>query len=130
MKRILDCLVSYFGLDENERPTYRRYYCYHIVAGPGPTAGAGVATITTLGIHDETERCTSCPKFHTVKAGGPAAALAEAVRYLDKYHEPDHLRRVQSDIRGLPGDPSPDAVPSSEIHFATSRERAIPAHRG
>jgi hypothetical protein len=24
MARILDCVVSYFGLDENERPGYRR----------------------------------------------------------------------------------------------------------
>ena len=34
MTEMLDCLVSYIGLDENERPTYQRYFCYHIVAAP------------------------------------------------------------------------------------------------
>ena len=72
--QILDCLVSYFGLDEAERPTYQRYFHYHIIAGPGPTAGSGVASITTLAIYDKVERCTSCPNFHVVGSGGPAAA--------------------------------------------------------
>jgi hypothetical protein len=114
MKHVLDCLVSYFGLDEEERPTYRRYFCYHIVAGPGPTAGAGVAVVTALAVHDESQRCDSCRNFHTAEAGGPAAALAEAVRYLDGFHERDHLRKVQSDIRGLPGDQATGAAPSRE----------------
>jgi hypothetical protein len=105
----LDCLVSYFGLDENERPSYRRYFCYHIVAGPGPTADAGVASITTLAIHDENERCTYCQNFHTVERGGPPAAIAKAIRYLDAYHGNDRLRRVQSESRGLSGDSSADA---------------------
>jgi hypothetical protein len=117
MKRMLDCLVNYFGLDEDERPTYRRYFSYHVVAGPGPTAGSGVAFITTLAVHDEAERCTYCPRVHTVKAGGPAAALAEAVRYLDAHHERDHLRRVQSDIRGLESDPSAGAVAPPEMSW-------------
>ena len=56
MNRILDCLVSYFGLDEKERPTYRRYFQYHIVAGPGAAAGSGVASITTLAIFDDAQR--------------------------------------------------------------------------
>jgi hypothetical protein len=110
MTRILDCLVSYFGLDEDERAGVRRYFCYHIVAGPGPTTGEGVASITTVALHDETQRCTYCQTFHTALAGGPAAAMAAAVRYLDAYHEHDHLRKVQSDIRGLQGDLSTDAV--------------------
>src|SRR5947209_4329887 len=98
MAEPLDCLVNYFGLDENERPDYRRYFCYHILAGPGPKLGAGVASVTTLALHDETERCTYCQNFHTVEAGGPAAAIAAAIRYLDAYHERDHLRKVQSGI--------------------------------
>jgi hypothetical protein len=98
---MLDCLVSYFGLNENERPGYRRYFCYHILAGPGPTTGSGVATITTLAIHHEAERCTSCQNFHMVGTGDPLAAIAAAIRYLDSYHECDHLRKVQSDFRGL-----------------------------
>src|SRR5580693_3300613 len=112
MTRMLDCLVSYFGLDEEERAEVRRYFCYHIVAGPGPTTGAGVASITTLALHDETQRCTYCQTFHAVEAGGPAAALAAAVHYLDAYHEQGHLRKVQSDIRGLQGDLTTDAVPA------------------
>jgi hypothetical protein len=106
MTRMLDCLVSYFGLDENERPTYRRYFCYHIVAGPGPVPGSGVASITTLAIHDDTQRCNSCPNFHVVETGGPAVALTKAVRYLDAYHGEDRLRKAQSEIRSLGGDPS------------------------
>ena len=99
MTRMLDCLVSYFGLDEEERPTYRRYFSYHIVAGPGPTPGSGVASITTLAIHNDAERCNSCPNFHVVETGGPRAALTKAVRYLDAYHGEDHLRKAQSEIR-------------------------------
>jgi hypothetical protein len=104
MTRLLDCLVSYFGLDEDDQPGFQRYFCYHIFAGPGPKAGAGVASVTTLAIHDEARRCTSCQTFHTVQEGGSAAALAAALRYLDAYHEQDHLRRVQSDVRGLSGE--------------------------
>jgi len=111
MTRILDCMVNYFGLDEDKRPGFRRYFCYHIVAGPGPTAGAGVALITTLAIHDESERCTFCQNLHAVDTGGPAAALAKAMRYLEIYHGTDRLRRVQSDIRSLGGDPPVEAIP-------------------
>jgi hypothetical protein len=101
MTRMLDCLVSYFGLDEYGQPGFRRHFCYHVLASPGPTAGAGVAVITTVAIHEETQRCLSCQNFHAVAAGGPAAALAAAVRYLDAYHEGDHLRKVQTDVRDL-----------------------------
>ena len=104
MRRILDCLVNYFGLDEDERPTYQRYFCYHVLAGPGPTGGSGVATITVLAIYKEDERCTYCQNLHTVNTGGPEAAMAKAIRYLDSYHENGHLRRVQSEIRGLDQD--------------------------
>src|SRR5690349_13115265 len=108
MTRILDCLVSYFGLDENERPEYRRYFSYHIVAGPGATPGSGVATINTLAVHDPLERCTNCQTFHVVETGGPSEALAAALRYLDSYHDEDHVRRVQSEGR----DHSPSVVAS------------------
>jgi hypothetical protein len=125
MKRLLDCLVSYFGLDEGERPTYRRYFCYHIVAGPGPTAGSGIASITTLAIYNEAERCTSCQNFHVVDTGGPAAALASAIGYLDAYHGKDHVRRTQSEVRSL-GDPP--AAPSASLALATA-ESAMSAVR-
>jgi hypothetical protein len=101
MTQMLDCLVNYFGLDENERPGYGRYFSYHVVAGPGPRAAGGVASITTLALQDEGERCTSCQHFHAVEAGGPEAAIAAALRYLDAYHQQDHLLKVQSAIRGL-----------------------------
>jgi hypothetical protein len=112
MTRLLDCLVSYFGLDEDERVEARRYFCYQIVAGPGPTKGSGVASITTLALHDQTLRCGYCQHFHRVATGGPEAALAAAVRYLDVYHGLDHVRKVQSDIRGMPADLRADPVPS------------------
>jgi hypothetical protein len=113
MARMLDCLVSYFALDEQERPTYRRYFCYHLVAGPGPAAGTGMAVITTLAIFNETERCSSCQHFHVADTGGPAAALAKAARYLDAYHEKDHLRQVLSEVRGQGDEPPAESVVSA-----------------
>jgi hypothetical protein len=101
MTRLLDCLVSYFGLDEAERPGYERYFSYHVLAGPGPTQGAGVATITTVAVSPESERCRSCQHWHTVETGGPAAAMQAALHYLDAFHAEDHVLRTQSDIRGL-----------------------------
>jgi pyruvate-formate lyase-activating enzyme len=127
---MLDCLVSYFGLDEDERAGARRYFCYHIVAGPGPTTGAGVASISTLALHDETKRCTYCQNFHTVEAGGPAAAMAAAVHYLDAYHEQDHVRKVQSDIRGLQGDLSTDTVQSPGTRFRVSGGQGVSIRKG
>jgi hypothetical protein len=99
MYRILDCLVSYFGLDERERPGYERYFCYHVVAGPGPSDGAGVAVVKLLAAHDPAERCDYCRHFHTTEHGGPEAAIAAAVHYLDAYHEADHVRKVQTALR-------------------------------
>jgi hypothetical protein len=111
MTRMLDCLVSYFSLNTDEAQVPRRYYCYHIIAGPGPTAESGVASIITLAIHDEAERCTSCQSFHVARAGGPAAALAKAIHYLDAYHRGDRVRKVQSEIRGLEVARPLEAVP-------------------
>ena len=119
MAPMLDCLVNYFGLDENKRPEFRRHFCYHILAGPGPTADSGVASITTLAVYDETQRCTYCEHVHMAETGGPAAAIAAAIRYLDSYHEPDRLRRVQSDIRGLDNDRLAAAVSTNALPPAT-----------
>lgn len=126
MNRLLDRLVSYFALDDRERPTYERYFCYHVIAGPGPLAGAGVATVTMLAVHDNGERCTSCQNFHTVKAGGPAAAMAAAVRYLDAYHEADHLQKVQSDTRALGPDPTSGAAPALQTTSRAPRAWHLP----
>jgi hypothetical protein len=112
MTRMLDCLVNYFGLDEFDRPGYRRYFCYHIVAGPGPTPGAGVAWITTLAIYDSIQGGTYCNPLYAVDTGGPEAALAKAIACLDANHGRDRLRRVQSEVRGLGGDPPAEAAPA------------------
>jgi hypothetical protein len=85
-----------------------------------------VASITTLAVHDGNERCTYCRNFHTVEAGGPAAALATAIRYLDAYHQQDHVRKVQSDIRGLPGDQATDAARFPETRFRPILDGDIP----
>jgi hypothetical protein len=126
--RMLDCMVSYFGLDENERPGYRRYFCYHILAGPGPTAGSGVAVITTVALHNESERCTYCQHVHPAEVGGPAAALAAAVRYLDAFHSLDHMAKVQSEVRGLPGDHATGAVSFPGTGFAVLQR--LPTRKG
>ena len=110
MKRILDCMVTYFGLDEDGRPTSRRYFCYHVVAGPGPTAGAAVASIVTLAVYDEARRHRFYQNLHTVESGGAPAAIGKAIRYLDAHHGDDCVRRVQSEIRGLGGDPPADVA--------------------
>ena len=94
MARIRDCLVGYFGLDEQQEPNLGRYYCYHVFGGQGPTAESGVASITTLAVYDQSERCTYCQAFHAVETGGPAAALAKAVRYLDAVHRGKRVRKV------------------------------------
>jgi hypothetical protein len=125
MTHLLDCMVSYFGLDDTERPNYRRYVCYHIFAGPGPTVGTGVAAITTLAVHNEDPQWTSCQQLHSVKAGGAAAALAAAVRYLDAYHQTDHLQKVQSDIRGFDAGPSAKAPPMPETPFRKARRVGV-----
>jgi hypothetical protein len=99
MEQVLDCLVSYFGLDEYEEPDLRRYFCYHILGGPGPTEESGVAALTTLAVSDESERCTYCQPFHVVETGGPEAAIAKAIRYLDDVYRGKHLRKIQTAVR-------------------------------
>lgn len=99
MAEIMDCLVNYFSTDQTEDGLPRRYYSYHLVAGPGPDPESGVATITTLAVHSPDERCTYCENFHVARTGGPEAAIGRAARYLDALHEQDRLRKVQTEIR-------------------------------
>jgi len=99
MSEIMDCLVNYFSLNAGEDGVPRRYFSYHIVAGPGPTPDSGVPSIATLGVFNPSERCDYCAMFHAVQQGGPAAAIVKAIRYLDAYHEEDRLRKVQTTIR-------------------------------
>lgn len=102
MAEILDCFVNHFSEDANEEGMPRRYLSYHVVAGLGPNPEGGVASITPLAAYDENAVCNTCERVFAVKAGGPAAALEEALVYMDAYHEGDHLRKVQSEVRSSP----------------------------
>jgi hypothetical protein len=102
MAEILDCLVNYFSEDTNDEGLPHRYLSYHIVAGPGPSPESGVASITPLAAYDENEICETCERVIAVKAGGPAAAIAEALVYMDAYHEGSDLHKVQSEVRRVP----------------------------
>ena len=99
MAEIMDTLVNYFSSDTGEDGVPRRYFSYHVVAGPGPTPASGVASIATLAVFDPAERCNYCAVFHAVREGGPAAAIAKAVEYLDAFHEEDRLFKVQTGVR-------------------------------
>ena len=107
MSEILDCFVNYFSEDANAEGLPRRYLSYHVVAGPGPSPEGGVASITPLAAYYENEVCDTCERVFAVKAGGPAAAIAEALVYLDAYHEGDDLRKVQSEVRRFPAQTDP-----------------------
>jgi hypothetical protein len=99
---MLDCLVSYFSEDTNAEGMPRRYLSYLVVAGPGPGPESGVASITPLAAYAEIEICQTCERVLAVQAGGPAAALDEALVYIDAYHEGNDLRKVQSEVRRTP----------------------------
>jgi hypothetical protein len=101
MADMLECFVNFFSEDTNDEGMPRRYLAYHIIAGPGPTPDAGIASITPLAAYYEVEICAACERVFAVKAGGPAAALAEALLYMGSYHEADGLRKVQSEIHKL-----------------------------
>jgi hypothetical protein len=96
---MLDCLVNYFSEESSSEGLPRRYLSYQVVAGPGPTPDGGVAGITPLTSYDENEICSRCERVIAVKAGGPAAALKEALIYIDAYHEGGRLLKVQSEVR-------------------------------
>jgi hypothetical protein len=128
MAPILDCLVSYFGLDEEQKPELRRYFCYHIIGGPGPEEESGVATLTTLAVYDESERCTYCRTFHAVETGGPVAAIAKVIRYLDDIHRGMHVRKIESEIRSLGEMRMPLSYGSHFTHLARNQPSAVADH--
>ena len=107
MAEMLDCLVTYFSEDTNAEGMPHRYLSYHLVAGPGPNPEGGVASITPLAAYDENVICETCERVFAVKTGGPAAAMEEALVYVDAYHEGDRLRKVQSEIRRFPARADP-----------------------
>jgi hypothetical protein len=101
MAELLDCMVNYFSINDSGESPPRFYYCYLVVAGPGPTGEAGVATSTTLAVHSGDRPCESCQKTFFAHQGGPKAALAQALHYLDAFHEGQYLRKVVSQGRRL-----------------------------
>jgi hypothetical protein len=107
MAEMLDCLVTYFSEDTNAEGMPHRYLSYHLVAGPGPNPEGGVASITPLAAYDENVICETCERVFAVKTGGPAAAMEEALVYVDAYHEGDRLRKVQSELRRFPARADP-----------------------
>jgi len=108
---LVDCLTSYFGFGDDGE--LNRYFCYHVIGGPGPTLGSGVASVVPVAVYDKGERCVGCRDFHVAPTGGPAAAVEKALRYLDAYHEEDRLRKVQTALRGLSSDKGMAAAPTT-----------------
>jgi hypothetical protein len=99
MAELLDCMVNYFGFNDTGARVPRRYYCYLVVAGPGPAEESGVATVTTLAVHAGDRPCDYCQSFFFAHQGGPEAALSRALLYLDRYHEGLRLRKAASQVR-------------------------------
>jgi hypothetical protein len=99
--KVLEQFVNYLSAEGNDEGMPRRYFFYRILGSPGLTDGAGVATITTLAVYSDRERCIGCQIVHAVPTGGPAAAVAKAIRYLDAYHRGDNLRKVANEICGV-----------------------------
>ena len=66
--------------------------------------------LTTLSVHDENKRRDYCERLHTVETGGPEAAVAAAVRDPYAWHENEHMRKVQRDLRGFGDAPSAEAA--------------------
>jgi len=120
---IVDCLANYFGF--NDDGELNRHFCYHVIGGPGPTPGGGVASVVLLSVYDEAERCLGCRAVHVAPTGGPAAAVEMALSYLDAYHGQDRLLKVRTGLRDLSGgdeaarSPAPGAEPARGPRFLT-----------
>jgi rhodanese-related sulfurtransferase len=100
MSQLLDCMVTYFSTGEDDKGLPPRYFCYHILAGPGMTPDGGVASIIALSSHDHRQDASEAGQdFHAVRVGGPEYALHRALAYLDAFHAEDCLNRATSDIR-------------------------------
>jgi hypothetical protein len=103
MPEMIDCMVNYFSLNGDGEGVPRRYYSYRVTAGTGPTDEAGVATISTLAVHEGDRPCGYCQNWFFAPRGGPEAALDRALRYLDSFHEGHRLRKAISAARRAPG---------------------------
>jgi hypothetical protein len=102
MAEMLECFVNYFSEDTNDEGMPRRYLSYHVIASAGPTPESGVASITPLATYFEIEICATCERVFAAQSGGPAAALEQALVYMNGYHEGDRLQKLQSEIRTIP----------------------------
>jgi hypothetical protein len=116
MNEPIFCLVNYFGSATDETELPRRYFSYWIVGGPGPTAEGGAASITTLAFHSPDDRCVDCQIFHMVTSGGPAAAVAKAVEYLDTVHSGTGLRKMQAPCQLPVGNFQEAESPATSAH--------------
>ena len=101
MAEMLDCLVNYFSGETKEDGVPRLYVCYRVISGPGLTDAGAIAAITVLSAN-HSGIWESCERFHAVQEGGPAAALALTLRYLDAFHDDHYMRKVQTEIRSVP----------------------------
>jgi hypothetical protein len=137
MSEMLDCLVSYCSAKAHRDGMPLQYLCYRIVAGPGPGDDGGVAVITLLGAKNPGES-DLYHHLHAVQSGGPRAALAAALSYLDAVHHKDDLARAQTEVRCTPclnpgterGEPSDDWQPLSPMPRSAAAADAITVWRG
>ena len=95
----LERLVTYFGLDEDGKPSARRFLVYKIIAMPGPAEDAGLAMIDTLAVNNFNYGCDYCQRFHTVLEGGASAAMAAAIHHLDSHYRVERVHKVESNVR-------------------------------
>jgi rhodanese-related sulfurtransferase len=101
MAEMLDCLVNYFSGETNEHGVPRLYVCYRVISGPGMTDAGALAAITVLAAN-HSGVWEACERFHAVDEGGPCAALAKTLRYLDAFHDDHYTRKVQTETRSVP----------------------------
>jgi hypothetical protein len=101
MAEMLDCLVSYYSATAHRDGMPLQYVCYRVIGGPGPTLAGGVAVISLLGAKNPVDGDVY-HRLHAVQAGGPRAALAAALSYLDAVHQKHDLARVQTEVRSAP----------------------------
>jgi rhodanese-related sulfurtransferase len=101
MAEILDCLVTYMSAKAHADGMPSKYICYHVVSGPGPVEGSGVASIGVVATTDASERHID-HLIHAAITGGPRAAIDLALHYVEAEHQGDSLERLQTEIRSTP----------------------------
>jgi hypothetical protein len=78
--------VTYNESEKDEYGQPKVWYHYLIVAKPGPQPGSGVASIIPLSKARADGIAEGPSDVASVSRGGPDAALAKAVEYLDGHH--------------------------------------------